>query len=250
MRAPALDTRVEPHLLASLLPRDLPKVRLEPLPVTSRPGALGGHEIVDVEVAAVREARQHPEAGDRLTAPIREQRRQPVAALRVPLPEQPLELRGGTGGSKLAYDSERFRELGPAGRELTDLDAVLVRRAHRGYRDSGLPRLEDYSFGRVVADGEEQTRDLIVLPDRVVPNWWRRDGHSLAIDDLEDVLDELPERLVVGCGAHGRLRPAPAVIEALERRGVEVEVLTTDEAVRRYNELDERRAAAALHLTC
>lgn len=113
-----------------------------------------------------------------------------------------------------------------------------------------MPRLEDYSFGRVVVDGEEQTRDLIVLPGRVVPNWWRREGHSLAIDDLDDVLDELPERLVLGCGAHGRLRPDPAVIEELERRGVGVEILTTDAAVRRYNELDDRRAAAALHLTC
>jgi hypothetical protein len=113
-----------------------------------------------------------------------------------------------------------------------------------------MPRLEDYSFGRVVADGEEQTCDLIVLPGRVVPNWWRKDGHSLAIDDLRDVLDELPPRLVLGCGAHGRLRPDPAVIEELRRRGVEVEVLETGDAVRRYNELDERRTAAALHLTC
>jgi hypothetical protein len=37
-------------------------------------------------------------------------------------------------------------------------------------------RLEDYSFGRIVVDGEEQTRDLIVTPDRVVTNWWRREG--------------------------------------------------------------------------
>lgn len=113
-----------------------------------------------------------------------------------------------------------------------------------------MARLEGYSFGRVVADGEEQTRDLIVLPDRIVTDWWRRDGHSLAIEDLEEVLDELPPRLVLGCGAHGRLRPDPAVLDALEGRGVAVEALPTDEAVRRYNELDERQTAAALHLTC
>lgn len=113
-----------------------------------------------------------------------------------------------------------------------------------------MARLEDYSFGHVVADGEPHSRDLIVLPGRVVGNWWRKDGHSLVMDDLRDVVDELPERLVVGAGAHGRLRPDPAVIEELDRRGVEVEVLPTDEAVRRYNELDEHRAAAALHLTC
>jgi hypothetical protein len=54
-----------------------------------------------------------------------------------------------------------------------------------------MARLEDYSFGRIVVDGDEHTRDLIVLPDRVVANWWRREGHSLVIEDLEQVQDEL-----------------------------------------------------------
>src|SRR5215208_1678293 len=111
-------------------------------------------------------------------------------------------------------------------------------------------RLDDYSFGRLTVDGIEQRRDVIVLPDRVVTDWWRRDGHALVIDDLREVLDELPERLIVGNGAHGRLTPHPAVIDELRRRGVEVEVLETDDAVRRYNQLDQRRVAAALHLTC
>jgi hypothetical protein len=123
-----------------------------------------------------------------------------------------------------------------------------LRTANVGNPD-GMARLADYSFGRLVVDGQEQTLDLIVLPQRVVTGWWRRDGHSLAMEDLDQVLDELPARLVLGVGAYGRLRPNPAVIAELERRGVEVECLPT-EAVRRYGELDERCTAAALHLTC
>jgi hypothetical protein len=111
-------------------------------------------------------------------------------------------------------------------------------------------RLDDYNFGRIAVDGLEQTRDLIVLPDRVLTNWWRRDGHSLVLEDLAEVLDELPERLIVGIGTQGRLRPDPAAIAELERRGITVECLPTDAAVRRYGELDDRRTAAALHLTC
>src|SRR5919204_3691612 len=107
-----------------------------------------------------------------------------------------------------------------------------------------MAKLEDYSFGRITVDGKEHTRDLIVLPGRVVPEWWRREGHSLAMEDLDAVKNELPERLILGCGAHGRLRPDPGVIEALRRQGVEVEALPTAEAVRRYGESDERRTAA------
>jgi hypothetical protein len=113
-----------------------------------------------------------------------------------------------------------------------------------------MARLKDYRFGRLTVDGQEHTRDLIVMSDRVVAGWWRPESHSLAMEDLDDVLDELPLRLVLGVGAYGRLQPDAAVIAELERRGVEVECLPTDAAVRRYGELDERRAAAALHLTC
>lgn len=110
--------------------------------------------------------------------------------------------------------------------------------------------IEHYSFGRMVVDGQEHRRDLIVMPDRVLPDWWRSDGHSLALEDLEEVIDELPERLVLGCGADGCLRPDPAVIEALRRRGIEVEAMPTAEAVKRYGELDPARTAGAFHLTC
>jgi len=105
----------------------------------------------------------------------------------------------------------------------------------------------------VVVDGEELRRDVIVLPGRVVPDWWRRDGHSLALEDLSGVLDELPERLILGCGYAGQLRPDPAVVEELRRRGTEVEALPTPAAVARYQELAAKNpaaVAAALHLTC
>jgi hypothetical protein len=113
-----------------------------------------------------------------------------------------------------------------------------------------LPRIEGYRFGQVVVDGEEQTRDVIVLPRRVLSNWWRADGHRLVLADLEEVVEELPERLVVGTGAYGQLRPDPQALDELRQQGVEVEALPTAEAVRRYGELDPRRTAAALHLTC
>jgi hypothetical protein len=118
-----------------------------------------------------------------------------------------------------------------------------------GY-DWNMPVLQSYGFGRVTIDGREETRDVIVLPDRVVRDWWRMDGHRLVLDDLDDVLDELPERLVVGTGAYGQMRPDSGTLETLRARGIEVEVLPTGEAVERYAQLDPRQTAAALHLTC
>ena len=111
-------------------------------------------------------------------------------------------------------------------------------------------RIEGYRFGRVLVDGEEHTKDVIVLPSRVVGRWWRRNGHSLVLEDLEEVLDELPERLILGTGAYERLQPDPRAVEQLHARNVEVESLPTPDAIERFGELDPSRTAAALHLTC
>ena len=113
-----------------------------------------------------------------------------------------------------------------------------------------MPRIEGYRFGRVVVDGREETGDVIVLPDRVVRNWWRRNGHGLVLEDLDEVIGDLPGRLVLGTGAYGRLTPDPGAIAELRAHGVEVEVLPTEDAVRRYCELNPAATAAALHLTC
>jgi len=111
-------------------------------------------------------------------------------------------------------------------------------------------KIRDYRFGHVVVEGQQETRDLIVLPKRVVRDWWRREGHALVLEDLEDVLEDLPERLIVGMGASSQMRPDPAMLEGLNERGIEVECLPTDRAVIRFGELDPARTAAALHLTC
>jgi hypothetical protein len=113
-----------------------------------------------------------------------------------------------------------------------------------------MPVINDYRFGHIVIDGREHSKDVVILPDRVVPNWWRKDGHSLVVEDLAVVIEELPSHLIVGCGAHGRLVPDPQAIEELEGRGINIETLPTEDAVNRYRQLDPATAAAALHLTC
>ncbi|MGH2539234.1 MAG: MTH938/NDUFAF3 family protein, partial [Actinomycetota bacterium] len=113
-----------------------------------------------------------------------------------------------------------------------------------------MTRISSYRFGHIVVDGDELTRDVIVLPDRVVRNWWRNDGHRLVRQDLAEVWAELPPRLVVGTGASGRMELDPTLLETLRARGIEVECLPTGRAVERFGELAPATAAAALHLTC
>ncbi|MGH8935920.1 MAG: MTH938/NDUFAF3 family protein [Acidimicrobiia bacterium] len=113
--------------------------------------------------------------------------------------------------------------------------------------------IQDFEYGRIVIDGREEHRDLIITRSGLLPNWWRREGHLLVMEDLESILDEPPAVLVVGTGTTGNMRTAPGLVEELAARGVETEVMPTAQAVRRFNELlglPEVDAAAALHLTC
>ncbi len=65
------------------------------------------------------------------------------------------------------------------------------------------PRIEHYTFGRITIDGKIHTADVIVLPGRVIPDWWREDGHRLGAADVEEIVAAGPACLVVGTGASG-----------------------------------------------
>jgi hypothetical protein len=103
----------------------------------------------------------------------------------------------------------------------------------------------------MVVDEERHTRDLILLPDRVVANWWRKAGHRLDVEDLRKVFDTAPEVLVVGTGAHGLMDVPWGTRQAVEAAGIELRTVRTGDAWQTYNDLRERRrTAGAFHLTC
>lgn len=113
------------------------------------------------------------------------------------------------------------------------------------------PEVDSYRFGQMVVDGQRHTNDLILLPDRVISNWWREQGHSLTVKDLEDVFEDRPEVLVVGTGAHGVMQVPRQTRQAIQDAGIELRVSTTGDAWRTYNDLrTDRETAGAFHLTC
>jgi hypothetical protein len=113
------------------------------------------------------------------------------------------------------------------------------------------PTIEHYAFGTIRIDGRTYASDVIVLPDRVVPGWWRKEGHSLSMDDLEDVVACGPRTLVIGTGQPGLMKVPDGTRAALEALGIEVVVEPTADAVVTYGRLAPGGGVAAgFHLTC
>ena len=112
--------------------------------------------------------------------------------------------------------------------------------------------IESYSFGRVTVGGTSYTKDLIILPDRVLPGWRRLSGHVLDLADLEEVMAFKPDILIVGTGAFGRMEVPESIVGGLVQRGIRAVTDRTKKACLFYNEHLRRRenVAAAFHLTC
>ncbi len=113
------------------------------------------------------------------------------------------------------------------------------------------PRIDRYRFGEIVVDGRVYQKDVIIFPAGVRPEWWRMRGHSLAMQDLEEVMSDPPRVLIVGSGAHGRMQIPEETRREIEAAGVQVVAQTTAKAIETYNRIrQEGGVVAALHLTC
>jgi hypothetical protein len=113
------------------------------------------------------------------------------------------------------------------------------------------PHIDSFRFGHLVVDGRAYSKDVIILPDKVIANWWRKEGHALHPKDLKEVLAARPDLLVVGQGAQGRMRVTAEARQSLELAGVDLVAEPTERACETYNKLCEKKVvAAALHLTC
>jgi hypothetical protein len=116
-------------------------------------------------------------------------------------------------------------------------------------------RIAEYFFGCITIGSQTYTTDVIIRPGRVRDRWWRKQGHSVCLEDVEEILADPPDRLLLGQGHAGLMRVPDDVCSALEKRGIEVVAMPTAEAVKVWNEwLDaegaDLNAAAAFHLTC
>ena len=81
--------------------------------------------------------------------------------------------------------------------------------------------IEKYEFGRIVIDGKEYTDDVRIIDGKVLPKWWRKEGHFLYVGDLKEVFSKPVKILVVGTGHSGVMKVGESVradIRTIPRR--------------------------------
>lgn len=112
--------------------------------------------------------------------------------------------------------------------------------------------IEFYDFGEIMIDGRTYHTDVIIYPDKVKPDWWRKEGHYLQPFDIMPEIAAKPDHLVIGTGFNGVMRVAPETEKRLQEFGIAYTIESSRFAVKTFNRMLEQniQVIAAIHLTC
>ena len=112
--------------------------------------------------------------------------------------------------------------------------------------------IEAFSFGNIVVKGVTYTNDIKIIRGKVIPTWWRKGGHQVDIDDIQDILEVRPDILVLGKGSPGMMKSTPSLCEYLEKNNIDLIEEKTSKAVQTFNRLFKqgKNVCAGFHLSC
>ncbi|MBW1726455.1 MAG: hypothetical protein JRF31_13405 [Deltaproteobacteria bacterium] len=112
--------------------------------------------------------------------------------------------------------------------------------------------IEQYSFGNIVINGVSYRNDVKIIQGKVVPEWWRKRGHFVDVDDIQDILKSKPDILVLGKGSPGQMKSTEALRKFLKKNGIELIEEKSSKAFKTFNRLfnEGKNVSAGFHLTC
>ena len=107
--------------------------------------------------------------------------------------------------------------------------------------------IRTYGTGQVIVNQNSYNSSLIVLPDRIIPDWPPQHYQELARAHLEILAGLDSEVILLGTGRRLRF-PRAELLAPLAAAGIGWEIMDTGAACRTYNILmgEGRKVAAAL----
>lgn len=117
------------------------------------------------------------------------------------------------------------------------------------------PKITHLSWGHMEVEGHGRFKDAKIYPGGAREWDWNETGtrHRPGIQpaDVQELLEQGAQSVVLAKGINERLQVMPETVDLLHKKGIDVEVLQTEKAVERFNELREDRAVGGLfHSTC
>ncbi len=119
--------------------------------------------------------------------------------------------------------------------------------------------VEEYKFGSITIDGKTYNFDVEVRWTGEVLRWWRKEGHTIDVEDVERAVKQNPDTIILGTGAYGVCEVTKECKSFIEEQGIKLIIDKTEEAVKTFNiileeskeeEGKQNKIIGLFHLTC
>ena len=112
---------------------------------------------------------------------------------------------------------------------------------------AGLNMFTAYGDDYVAVNHEKHLKNLILLPESIIPEWSTATVETLAASDMQKLLELGTEIILLGTGKRLRF-PAGPLMRPFAPAGIGLEIMDLQAACRTYNILaaEGRKVAAAL----
>jgi hypothetical protein len=118
------------------------------------------------------------------------------------------------------------------------------------------PKIDRTTFGSITIDGEVYSRDVLIRLGGKLKKRKKKlskavygTSHKISLDEAKHVYEKGAERLIVGSGQYGMVRLSEEAAGYFEKKGCEVDVLPTKEAIEAWNEA-KGDVIGLFHITC
>ena len=117
------------------------------------------------------------------------------------------------------------------------------------------PRISHLSWGHIQVEGHPSFKDAKIFPGGAREWDWHETGtrHVPGIQptDVQELIEHGARAVVLSRGIWEQLQVCPETLDILAKNGIKAEVLQTEVAVERFNELRESMPVGGLfHSTC
>ena len=117
-------------------------------------------------------------------------------------------------------------------------------------------RIDSTSFGNITIDGKTYDHDVVIRLDGDIVKRKKKlskklygTSHLVSKDEAEFVFEKGCELLVLGSGQEGNVRLSPEAEAYLVKKGCEIVIRPTPEALRAFNEAHGKKIGL-FHVTC
>lgn len=104
------------------------------------------------------------------------------------------------------------------------------------------------SFGSITIDNKTYNHDILIFVDKTIQE--RKRSHEFTLEEFNTIRKGNPQILLIGTGQYGILKIDEKVIKTAKEKNIELVYNKTPIIIKKFNELKDKKIAAAFHTTC